>query len=250
MLTSLWAQDQSATPPATTPSQPAAQQAAGSQEKDKSADRSKTKGTQKKTSNDRLFFALPNFLTLENGSNAPPLTAAEKFKVTARDTFDPVEFAWYGLQAGISQARDHANYLYGQGMRGFGERFGVVFGDGTIENFFTKAIFPSVLHQDPRYFQKGKGGFWRRASYAVSRVFITRSDSGQTEVNFSELIGSATAAGISAYTYHPHSDRNVGGVIDTWGTQVGFDALSYTLKEFWPDLRRKMSHTPPANTAR
>lgn len=42
------------------------------------------------TSKDRLFYTLPNFLTLENGANLPPLTSKEKFKVVARGSFDPV----------------------------------------------------------------------------------------------------------------------------------------------------------------
>ena len=63
------------------------------------SDQTQTPGTSK----DRLFFTLPNFLTLENASNVPPLTTAEKFKVTARGTFDPVEYFWYGALAGIGQ---------------------------------------------------------------------------------------------------------------------------------------------------
>jgi len=191
------------------------------------------------TSKDRLFFTLPNFLTLEHAANVPPLTTAEKFKVTARGTFDPVEFAWYGAQAGISQAMDHdANY--GQGAEGYAKRLAVRFGDGTVENFFTRAIFPSLLHQDPRYFQLGKGGFWHRTFYAVTRIFVTRSDFGGTQFNFSEILGSGTAAGISAFTYHPKDAHNVHSVLDVWGTQVGYDTLSYWVKEFWPDIRRKL----------
>jgi hypothetical protein len=200
------------------------------------------------TSKDRLFFTLPNFLTLENGGNAPPLTAAEKFKVTARDTFDPVEFAWYGAQAGISQAEDH-DAVYGQGMEGYAQRFAVRFGDGTVENFFTRAICPSLFHQDPRYFQLGEGGFWHRAWYAISRIFVTRSDSGETEFNFSEILGSATAAGVSAYTYHPQDARNVSSALDVWGTQVGYDMLSYGVKEFWPDIRRKLHKSKSTGAA-
>jgi len=193
----------------------------------------------KGTSHDRLFFTLPNFLTLENADNAPPLTTGQKFKVTARGTFDPVEFLWYGAQAGISQAEDH-DAIYGQGVEGYAKRFGIRFADGTVENFFTRAIVPSLLKQDPRYFQLGKGGLWHRAAYAVSRIFVTRSDSGATEFNFSEIVGSATAAGISTYTYHPEYARNVASALNVWGTQVGYDTLSYVVKEFWPDIRRKL----------
>jgi hypothetical protein len=200
------------------------------------------------TSKDRLFFTLPNFLTLENSASAPPLTAGQKFKVTARGTFDPVELVWFGLQAGIAQAGG-SDPSYGQGVEGYAKRYAQRFGDGSIQNFFTRAIFPSALHQDPRYFQMGEGGFLHRAAYAVSRIFVTRSDSGSTQFNFSEIFGGAAAAGISTFTYHPRESRNLANATHVWGTQIGFDALSYALKEFWPDLRRKMHHPKPAQAS-
>jgi hypothetical protein len=58
------------------------------------------------TSKDRLFFALPNFLTLENAGQVPPLTAKEKFKVVARGSFDYVQIPWYGFLVGVSQLED------------------------------------------------------------------------------------------------------------------------------------------------
>jgi len=191
------------------------------------------------TSNDRLFFTLPNFMTLEHASDAPPLTVGQKFSVTARDTFDPVQIAWYGLQSGIAQLKD-SDPSYGQGAEGYAKRFGQRLADNSIENFFTHSILPSVLHQDPRYYQLGEGGFLHRAGYAVSRIFVTRSDAGATQFNFSEIFGSAAAAAISSYSYHPADARNLTSAADVWGTQVGWDALSYALKEFWPDIRRKV----------
>jgi hypothetical protein len=195
-----------------------------------------------KTSNDRLFFTLPNFFTLENSGNAPPMTAGQKFKTTARSSFDPVEFGWYGLQAGISQLQND-DKEFGQGVEGYAKRYGIRFADGTIENFFTKAVFASALHQDPRYFQMGEGGFWKRTSYAISRIFVTRSDSGATQFNFSEIVGAATAAGISTYAYHPRDERNVNNALHVWVTQLGWDTVSEVIKEFWPDVRRKLSHS-------
>ena len=208
------------------------------------APKQNTKGT----SHDRLFFMLPNFLTLENAENAPPLTAGEKFKATARGSFDPVQLLWYGAQAGISQVRD-SDSPYGQGVEGYAKRFGVHFADGTIENFFTRAIYPSLFHQDPRYYQLGKGGFFHRAGYAVSRVFVTRSDSGNRQFNFSEVLGSGSAAAISAFTYHPDESHTFGSVADIWGTQVAWDTLSYAIKEFWPDIRHKLHHSSSAQSA-
>lgn len=191
------------------------------------------------TSQGRLFFVLPNFLTVENSANVPPMTAGQKFKTTARNAFDPAEFAWYGLQAGIGQLND-SNRSFGQGAEGYGKRYGLRFADGTIENFFTHAIYPAIFHQDPRYFRLGKGGFLHRAGYAVSRLAITRSDSGHRQLNFSEILGGATAAGISVFSYHPEGSRNLHSALSVWGTQTGYDALSLALKEFWPDIRGKV----------
>ncbi len=191
------------------------------------------------TSKDRLFFALPNFLTLENGSNVPPLTAGQKFKVVAQSSFDYVQIPWYGLLAGVGQA-GNSEPGYGQGAQGYGKRLGSAAADGTIENFMTGAIFACLLREDPRFFEMGKGGFWRRAGYSASRIVVTRTDSGHQQFNFSEVFGSALSAGISTYSYHPKADRTVSNTASVWGSQLGFDTMTILLKEFWPDIRRKL----------
>jgi hypothetical protein len=214
---------------------------------DKPAENPNVKQQEKNgTSNDRLFFALPNFLTVES-KNVPPLTAGQKFKVVARGAFDPIQIPWYAIQAGISQA-ENSEPGYGQGAEGYGKRFGAYAADGIIENFMVGAIFPSVLRQDPRYFQLGTGGFWHRSGYAVSRIFITRTDSGHHQFNFSEILGSAAAASISTYSYHPSSDRNLANTGSVWGTQVGYDSITFVIKEFWPDIRRKMGKKKKSST--
>src|ERR1700677_1870153 len=223
-------QQQQQTPPAATPAQPQTQPGQTSEgTKDQ-----KNQGT----SNDRLFFALPNFLTLENSAHVPPLTAGQKFKVATRSSFDYVQYPWYAALAGISQAQN-SEPGYGQGAEGYAKRFGSAFADGTIENFMVNAVVPSVLHTDPRYYQLGKGGFVRRTGYALSRLFITRTDSGHNTFNFGEIGGSAAAAAISTYSYHPESDKTLSNTASVWGTQVGYDAIRIVLNEFWPDIRRK-----------
>lgn len=196
------------------------------------------------TSNDRLFYALPNFLTIRQTDGIQPLSSAEKFRVVARGSFDYVQPVWYGVLAGIAQA-ENSEPSFGQGMRGYAKRYGTAAADGTIEDFMTGAVLPSLLHQDPRYFQSGQGGFWRRTGYAVSRIVVTRSDSGRAEFNFSEIIGSALSAGISNYTYHPRADRTLANTAHGWGMQIGYDTLTIALKEFWPDLRRKTRRLHP-----
>ena len=210
------------------------------------------------TSNDRLFFTLPNFLTLENAGQVPPLTTKQKYAVVLRSNFDYVQYPWYAFLSGISQA-ENSEPGYGQGWEGYGKRFGAALADGSVENFMTGAILPSLLHQDPRYFQSGHGSFTRRTFYAMSRNLITRADSGKNEFNYSEVVGGALSAAISTYSYHPKghfvtttrpgvldyipSDRTLTNTAKVWGTQYAYDTLTLVVKEFWPDIRRKIRKT-------
>ena len=186
--------------------------------------------------NDRIFWTLPNYLTVENAASVPPLTVGGKFTLTAKDSFDPVEIPFVGLVAGIGQAQN-SEPSYGQGAKGYGKRYATALADNTVGNFMTEAVFSSALRQDPRYFQLGRGGFWRRTGYALSRLIITRGDSGRSEFNTSEIAGNAAAAGLSLL-YHPPQDRNFSNTMSVWGTQIVWDGFSNELKEFWPDIRR------------
>ena len=222
----------------TTSPQSQSQQQSQQQAQQPQGQQPQTPNQQNGTSHDRLFWALPNFLTVENAENVPPLTAGQKFKLVARGVFDPMEFVLVGFVAGLGQASD-SDSSYGQGAQGYAKRYGTAYGDNAIENFMAYAVFPSILHQDPRYYQLGHGGFKKRAAHALGRVIITRSDSGQTQFNYSEILGAGTAAAISTYTYHPQNERSFGNVATTWVTQMGWDAATYMVKEFWPDLRKK-----------
>ncbi len=252
--------------PSTAPQSSSGKGKDGKDTKDKDAKAASGQGRVAGTSNDRLFLALPNFLTLENAGQVPPLTTAQKFKVVALGSFDKIEFPWYGFLAGISQA-ENSEPGYGQGWEGYAKRYGSAFADGTIENFLTSAVLPSILHQDPRFFQSSEGGFTHRTGYAISRIFITRTDSGRTQFNYSEVVGSALAAAISTNTYHPRSfitthynpatgmltyihngsDRTLPNTLSVWGSQVGYDTITIVVKEFWPDIHRKMNHKHSAD---
>ena len=188
------------------------------------------------------------------------MSAKDKFKVVALGTFDYVEYPWWGVLAAISQAQN-SEPAFGQGWAAYGKRYGSTMGDSMVENFMVGAVFPSALHQDPRFYQSSNGGFLKRSGYAVSRIFVTRGDSGHAQFNYSEIFGSATAAVISTYTYHPKStfvstpsnphlfvpsDRTIKNTASVWETQVGLDTITIVVKEFWPDIKRKMGHKKPA----
>jgi hypothetical protein len=199
-----------------------------------------TPQNQPKPSNDRLFGFLPNYLTVENSGMIPPLTSKQKFTLVARTSFDPVIIPWTAMIAGISQA-ENSEPAYGQGMVGYGKRFGATLADNVDENFWVGAVVPSILHQDPRYYQLGKGSVRRRVLYGISRIFVIRSDAGTSQFNFSEITGSAFSSAI-AVTYHPKGDRTFANTMSVWWTQIGWDSVSNELKEFWPDIRRKLQH--------
>jgi len=185
--------------------------------------------------NDRIFWSMPNYLTVEKSASPPPLSAGEKFKTVAQGTFDPFEIAFIGVEASINQA-SNSDPTLGRGFSGYAKRYGMAYADTSISNFMTGAVMPTALHRDPRYYQMGKGNFFRRAAYAASRVLITRSDSGRTEPNFSEFLGDGVAAGL-ANAYHP-APRTINNSLKICATQISWDAVGFELKEFWPDIHR------------
>jgi len=191
------------------------------------------------TSKDRLFFVLPDFLTV-HGNSLPPMTTGQKFAVVAENSFDPVEFPWYAFQTVISQV-NNADPTYGSGWGGFGKRYALNFANGTSENFMVGAIMPTLLHEDPRYYQMGSGGFWRRAGYAIGRIVMTRTDCGRSTVNLSELLGAGAAATL-ANVYQPHDERTLPNTLSVWGTQMAYDTLFNILYEFWPDIAKGLTH--------
>ncbi len=190
------------------------------------------------TVNDRIFEVLPNYGTVENANELPPLTTGQKFRLATAGVFDWAAYPFNGALSGIAQARNDPKQ-WGQGWGAYGKRFGASFADNSIATYMTTAIFPSLLREDPRYYQLGKGRFAHRAYHAINRLFITRTDAGHTRFNFSESIGNATAAAISN-VYHVPEDRTASRNATTFAFLTLYDGLSNELKEFWPDIRRKV----------
>jgi hypothetical protein len=192
------------------------------------------------TVNDRIFEVLPNYGTVETANRVPPLTTGQKFRLATAGVFDWSAYPFNGALAAIAQAKNDPK-SWGQGWGAYGKRYGESFADNSIGTYMTTAIFPSLLHEDPRYYQMAKGSITRRAYHAVNRLFVTRTDSGNERFNISESLGNAVAAGISNI-YHPAEDRTLGRNASTFGLLILWDGLSNELKEFWPDIRRKVLH--------
>jgi hypothetical protein len=152
---------------------------------------------------------------------------------------DPFPFAAYALQAGVSQASD-SHSGYGQGLAGYGKRFGAACLDGTSARFFGTYAFPALLHQDPRYFRKGQGSAWSRVRYSITRGFVTRADSGKTQPNWSNVFGKFTAAGLSNL-YYPNADRGANLTLTRVVISLGYQTVGNLAIEFWPEIHKKLS---------
>jgi hypothetical protein len=185
----------------------------------------------------RLFGIVPNYRTSPCLANYKPLTAKQKFTIAAQDSFDRGTVILAAAFAGFGQLRN-ANPSFGQGASGYASYFGTSYADFVIGNFMTEGIFPSVLHQDPRYFRKGKGTGWSRVRYAVGQIFWTHNDSGTMGFNYSEVIGNSTAVAISNAYYPDNRDATDASL--KLVQQLGVDAASNVLKEFWPEISRHL----------
>jgi hypothetical protein len=152
----------------------------------------------------RLMGVIPNFYT-SYIYDAAPLTWKQKFSLAARGTFDPAAVIGVGLAAGIEQA-NNSYPGYGQGAAGYSKRYAAKFVDGRSSDFLTHAVFPSLFHQDPRYYYQGSGSFKSRLAHAVGSAFVTRSDSGRNEPNYSYFLGNICSAALSNL-YYPEASR-------------------------------------------
>lgn len=191
------------------------------------------------TADERIFGVIPNYQTVSNPQQSiPPLSVKQKFGLFAKETFDPFIVLSSAAGAALSQA-DNDHPQYGQGSGPYAERFGAAVADVTTQNFFSDAVLASLLHEDPRYFRRGKEyRFWPRLGYAMSRVVITRTDAGKPSFNYSGVLGMAMGIALSN-AYYPA--RSVNGSVDITrvGTSLVSAALSNILPEFWPDIRQK-----------
>jgi hypothetical protein len=188
----------------------------------------------------RILGIIPNYRAVSANTKLPPLSFKGAMWLATQDTFDYSSFLFVGGLAGIAMA-GKAQPAFGQGAEGYGKYYWHSFADNGIENYLTEAIVPALTREDPRYYTLGKGGFVKRTGYAVSRLFITRTNSGGSSFNLSEVVGAGAAAGIGNVYYPPEYNPWV-KTYQRWGTQVGLDGLFNVLKEFWPDIDRSVFH--------
>jgi hypothetical protein len=176
----------------------------------------------------RIFGIIPNFYVVYD-HDAVPLTAKLKFRLATKVLVDPVTIIGVATFAGINQAADNPNY--GQGAKGYAERFGAGYADGAIDIMVGGAILPSLLHQDPRYFYQGTGTNKSRALHALSSPFVCRGDNGRLQPNYSTIGGDLASAAL-ANAYYPESNRGPGLFLGNFFIATGQRALANVAQEF------------------
>jgi len=192
----------------------------------------------------RVFGVLPNYRTADGTLPFSPISPHQKFHIAIKDTFDYPSYILAGAFAGISQL-GNSNPSFGQGMKGYAKRYGGSVADQDLGNFMTEAILPTALRQDPRYFRKVNGSFKSRLLYAATRVAVAKTDGGNWTFNASEVLGNGIVASIGN-AYYPDS-VGFAPTMQRMFTQIGTDALSQVLKEFWPDIKRKWFNKSDGN---
>jgi len=194
----------------------------------------------------RVLVVFPNFYTSFDW-NAPPLGGKQKFQLALRSMIDPVELIGPAVIAGFEQETD-VFPGYGGGAQGYGKRYGAACANALSAKFFAHAVYPSVFHQDPRYFYKGTGGFRARALYAISASLMARSDSGHWEPNYSYILGTFTAGALSN-TYYPPENRSAlltfsNGLADIAGESGANLLREFVLQRFTSRAAQRASQKP------
>ena len=177
----------------------------------------------------KVLGFIPNYYA-SYVDNASPLPPRLKFQLAWRSVSDPITILGAGMLAGIYQAGDQLSG-YGQGAEGYADRFGAAYGDIFIGTFIDSAIFPTLFHQDPRYFYKGTGTVKSRLAYALENAIICRGDNGKRQFNYSAVLGSFVTSAIS-YTYYPAENRGGGLMAESALIRIAEGSLAGVFQEF------------------
>jgi hypothetical protein len=187
----------------------------------------------------RILGMVPEF-NISNIQNAARLTPRQKFELAFKSAIDPFTVLMAGIDAGLDQEQDEFPG-YDQGLKGYGRRFGASYADTFDSAMLGNALFPVLLHQDPRYFRKGTGSFLTRLSYAIATTAVCKGDSGKWQPNVSNLLGNLAAGGV-ATLYYPDTDRGTSLVFERAATVTAEGAIGAIFYEFWPDISRHFFH--------
>ena len=177
-----------------------------------------------------------------------PLDTQAKFALFTERISSPTTFLSAAFDAGYSHVTGDWK-AYGQGADGYGKRYGATLADTEARSFFQSFLMPTLFHQDPRYFPSRKNGFLSRITYAVSRVLVTKSDSGNDTFNSSLLAGTVLSKTLTNL-YYPRPERGFEPTASRIGGALLGDIQTNLLIEFGPDITRFLRKHEPGKLKR
>ncbi len=188
-------------------------------------------------SHDNMVAMAHDFIPGKPLPNAPgyhSLTTREKFKAFLNNAHSAGMAVSIMSDSLISQATG-AYPRVNPGWAGFGERTAISAMGAESAAFIGGFVYPTLFHQDPRYFASHEHGIFNRMAYAVSRAVIGRSDNGFSVINTSVIASQFTEAAISN-AYVPYRYESVSGTIENALTGIAGVAEGHIVDEFWPDI--------------
>jgi hypothetical protein len=197
---------------------------------------------------DRQSVHLPHY---KPGLVLCSLEIKDKFFLFLHDSIDPETVLGAGFDAGISQAMND-DAPFGQGGEGYAKRLAASYTDEIQFRFFKEFAYPTIFSEDPRYYRLGEGPVGRRFLHAVAHSVVAYRDNGRPMLNFSEWMGEVSAVSVSNL-YHPGARRGFAPAAEGIATDVALDIGYDELREFWPEIARKLrlpfrdQNEPPPN---
>ena len=185
----------------------------------------------------RESLVFPNLAT-----STAPLSPEQKFKLSVNNSVSLSAFVAANLSAGVNQVHD-APAAYGEGIGGYGKRLGAAMARRASSQLLGTFLLASALHEDPRFFVRNDLDFGGSVKYAIRRVFVTRTDSGDPEFNWSGLLGMAGAEGL-ANVYYPDSYRTAANTFSRFGFDLMGNAAGNLLRQYWPRINRRLQLAP------
>src|SRR5271155_1353015 len=170
------------------------------------------------------------------------LSAGQKFKLFVDSSVSVDAMTWAALGSAVGQA-DNSPTGFKQGWAGYGKRFGSDLARESSSEFFGTFLLASTLHEDPRFYSEIHPKFFHAMKYSAQHVFIMRHDDGREVVAWSRLVGPAMSEGL-ANVYYPDRNRTVGDTLFRYGLDLASRASGNMLREYFPVLLEKISHTP------
>lgn len=193
----------------------------------------------KREEQQRMLAVVPDFYSVRSG-HAVPLSPGQKFRLAVADVFDPFDITSSAIEAGLEQEQGEFPE-YGPGWTGYAKRFGAAYADDGDGEMLSEGVFPSLLHQDPRYFRLGHGAIGRRIAYSLFSAVRCRGDNGKWQFNTSGIAGTFAAGAISN-AYYPAADRGFGLTMQRGSIDISENLLQSLASEFYPDISKALFH--------